>query len=123
MSRVIFANVNPNSKYKDQRQPQPFPVVFELDSAGYHWKGGPGGRYKFSDLDLFIQRDGQQVPANTFAAGEQVQIMESFLIDMKAQADAGDLYPDWIEKTAANWIKQLNTIAKTARKSYQEEEE
>jgi hypothetical protein len=123
MSKVIFANVNPNSRYKNQRQPHPFPVVFEFDSEGYHWRGGIGGRYQFSDLDIFIERDGEKVAANTFAAGEQVQIMESFLADMKTQADNGDLYPEWIEKTADSWITQLKAIASSAYENYPEGEE
>lgn len=123
MSMPIFANVNPNSKYKDQRQPHPFPVVFDLDHRGFHFAGGPGGQYRFSDLVFFIDLDGKQVPANTFAAGEQVDIFDAFLQQMKAQAQAGDLYPEWMDKTAKRWGAELNAIAVLARKNYVEEGE
>ena len=123
MRKVLFANVNPNSRYKSQRQPHPFPVVFEFDIQGYHWRGGIGGRYQFSDLDIFIERDGEQVAANTFAAGEPVQIMETLLVDMKAQADSGGVYPDWIEKKVDIWIEQLRNIASSSYENHPEGEE
>lgn len=123
MSKVLFANVNPNSRYKSQRQPHPFPVVFEFDIQGYHWRGGIGGRYQFSDLDIFIERDGEQVAANTFAAGEEAQIVDSFLTTMQSRADQGEIHPEHMEKRAAQWIEQLKKIALSAYENYDEGEE
>ena len=46
----LLANVRPESKYAGQAKEQPFPVYFEPDICGYHWKGGVGGQYRTSDL-------------------------------------------------------------------------
>lgn len=68
----LYAKIKKSSKYADQnntakRQPEcyggfPFPVhidVHEFD--GYLVRGGPGGRYRLSDVNLFIVEDGREV--------------------------------------------------------------
>lgn len=57
--RVQFvARIKKTSEYAGQDSGKPFPVQLSYDPndavAGYIWQGGPGGRYRSKDLNVFV---------------------------------------------------------------------
>lgn len=56
---TLFAIIRESSRYSGQNLTAknmgmfPFPVHIDDDSRGFVVKGGPGGRYQLSDVDLF----------------------------------------------------------------------
>lgn len=51
------ARIKKTSEYAGQDSGKPFSVQLSYDAsdavAGYIWRGGPGGRYRSKDLDIF----------------------------------------------------------------------
>ncbi|MFA6121889.1 MAG: hypothetical protein WCT35_04750 [Sideroxydans sp.] len=68
MSQQIYAKIKRSSKYAHQNKTAseghwgcPFEVeIYAIDDA-YCVSGGPGGRYRLADLNLFIKDDGREV--------------------------------------------------------------
>lgn len=60
MSKQLYANVNPSSRYAHQATKQPFPIQLESDphqiADGYLFAGGPGGSYRLEDLEFYHKR-------------------------------------------------------------------
>ena len=53
----LYAKIKRTSKYYGQTSPgELFPVVIDADEAKWEYIviGGPGGRYRLSDVNLFI---------------------------------------------------------------------
>lgn len=60
MSKQLYANVSPSSRYAHQATKQPFPIQLESDpqqiADGYLFAGGPGGSYRLEDLEFYHKR-------------------------------------------------------------------
>lgn len=62
----LHAKIKPSSKYFFQNKwaeaegPLPFPVTIDPEPAipDYHVLGGPGGRYRLADVEVFIIKNG-----------------------------------------------------------------
>lgn len=70
MTLKYFARIKKSSQYSHQDTDKPFSVVpntthFTYARDGYLWCGGPGGWYRHSDLNLFVEHDGQLVPVSS----------------------------------------------------------
>lgn len=57
---MYFARIKKTSEYAHQDNGKPFPVQLNTDHlsyamSGYIWKGGPGGRYRMRDLELYVK--------------------------------------------------------------------
>lgn len=65
----LHAKIKPSSKYSFQNKwaeaegPLPFPVTIDPEPAvtGYCVLGGPGGRYRLSDVEIFIIENGREL--------------------------------------------------------------
>lgn len=62
MAQQIYAKIKKNSKYYHQNDwakadltmGLPFLVTIKYDIGGYSVTGGPGGKYRLSDVNLFV---------------------------------------------------------------------
>lgn len=68
MSQQIYAKIKRSSKYAHQNKTAaeghwglPFAVEISSIDDSYCVSGGPGGKYRLSDLNLFIIDDGKEV--------------------------------------------------------------
>jgi len=119
----LYARIRPGSKYAGQDDGQPFPVRIDgYPGDGYFWRGGPGGQYRHSDLQLFYQRSGELLAVPQFAAGEEVQVVDQILERLQRDADKGDLYPEWAGPWCQEIKERLDRVAETAQKTYPEDE-
>ncbi|KXJ57851.1 MAG: hypothetical protein AXW15_00020 [Neptuniibacter sp. Phe_28] len=120
----VFATIHPVSHYASQCNGDAFPVKFEPDTDGYHWRGGIGGRYRLSDLSLHIKNDqGEAVAIPIFNAHEDLQLLERILAPYEQRAKKGDQDPEWITKWTTELIQRLETLEKTTHDNYVEYEE
>ncbi len=56
----VYANIRKSSEYfSSQSQPKPFPISLSHDFDGYVIQGGPGGRYRLRDVDLYVFEHGK----------------------------------------------------------------
>lgn len=118
----IYARITPESDYAGQDPGQPFPVSFQPDRGGYIWKGGPGGQYRHSDLLLTFQLGDELESIPTFTKGDEWTYFDRLLNHYEARAKEGELYPEWFDRMIDERIKRLRKIARTAKKTYEEEE-
>lgn len=114
----VYATIRPGTKYENQCDGTPFPVRFSLESDGFHWQGGLGGRYRISDLYLYKKVDGAFKSYTTFHHDEPMQIIDFTFNSWKAKADKGEINPDWIKPYSEKLTKQLKTIETQADKTY-----
>lgn len=120
----IYATIRTGTRYENQNTDSAFPVRFKPDIEGYHWQGGPGGRYRHSDLVLYIKnKDGEAQRIPTFNAHEDLQVLEMVLIPYERRALKGDQDPEWITKWTTELIQRLETLEKTTHENYVEYEE
>lgn len=118
-----FARIRPGSKYAGQDNGKPFPVrLNDCPTDGYLWRGGPGGQYRHSDLNLFVKSAGDLVPLPAFAAGESVQVVEQILGSLQELADKGDLCPEWADPWCQGIQERLSGIVRTAGETWRDEE-
>jgi len=68
MSQQLYAKIKRSSKYFSQNKVAqengyglPFAVRVDAISDAYCVSGGPGGRYRLSDINLFIVEDGKEL--------------------------------------------------------------
>jgi len=68
MSQQIYAKVKRSSKYSHQNKMAeqghwglPFAVEISAIEDAYCVSGGPGGKYRLSDLNLFVIDDAKEV--------------------------------------------------------------
>tara|TARA_Y100001001_G_scaffold27328_1_gene22871 strand:+ start:1832 stop:2044 length:213 start_codon:yes stop_codon:yes gene_type:complete len=64
----IYAAIKKSSKYAHQAQMcidrgygHPFKVTFVDDPQGYNVLGGVGGRYRLTDVNLYVIADGRKI--------------------------------------------------------------
>ena len=122
----FYATIRPTSKYANQCNGEPFQVhLDDHPTDGYIWRGGPGGQYRHSDLQLYVKHEDSDVlsPVPMFAAGEQVAFMDLILSGFETRAQTGDLYPEWINTWSEEVINRLQKIRATNEKNYVEEGE
>lgn len=119
----VYAKIRPGTRYEDQCSGQWFPVQFVPSRDGYHWKGGPGGQYRHSDLYLSVVKDDEHQAIPTFHVTEREQITDLTLELYAQRADRGELNPEWFSKYSGDLIKQLRHIAKRAEKTYDQGDE
>lgn len=67
----LYAEIKKSSKYACQIEaskrsgwPYPFPVRIEADATDYVVKGGIGGRYRLSDVNLYVIEDDRKTRIN-----------------------------------------------------------
>lgn len=67
-NQQIYAAIKKSSKYAHQAQMcvdrgygHPFKVTFTHDKDGYNVLGGVGGRYRLTDVNLYVIEDGQKI--------------------------------------------------------------
>lgn len=63
MSQQIYAQIKRTSKYYGQTEPR---ALFAVHIAPQgHWeyivRGGPGGGYRLSDVNLYVVEDGHEI--------------------------------------------------------------
>ncbi len=124
MTATYLARIRPTSKYADQDTGEPFAVSLNPDdTAGYIWKGGPGGQYRHSDLQL-LTRDwmGELTPIPLFANGEERAYLQIICDDYQQAANAGRIEPAHFTAWAEDIIQQLRTIAATATETYKDDD-
>lgn len=63
MSQQIYAKIKRNSKYYGQTKPGELFAVHIAPQSGWEYivRGGPGGGYRLSDVNLFVVEDGQEI--------------------------------------------------------------
>lgn len=62
MENQIYANIRKSSEYyASQHQPKPFPIELKQSYKfeDYIIQGGPGGKYRLSDVDFYVLEDGK----------------------------------------------------------------
>lgn len=57
---MYYAMIKKTSEYAHQDTGKPFSIELNADHLtyaleGYIWKGGPGGRYRMKDLELYVK--------------------------------------------------------------------
>ena len=65
----LYAKIKKNSKYFGQNQmakmednfPSPVTITGVHDPERYFVKGGPGGQYRLSDVNLFVKAKGVEI--------------------------------------------------------------
>lgn len=118
----VYARIQPDSKYANQDPGELFPVAFKPDRGGYVWIGGPGGRYRTSDLKLFFKCGDKLESIPTFTKGDEWTYFDRMLSHYETRANEGELYPDWFQGMIDERIKRLRAIARKAKKTHQEQE-
>ncbi len=108
----IYANVRPGSRYSSQATDQPFTVSLDLDPCGYHWKGGPGGQYRTTDLLFFEMRNNEnfQVDLCDFGSTQQLDITK----DVIMRCIGGDLHSSYWEHI----IETTSELLEAAKQEY-----
>jgi len=116
----FYARIHPLSNYASQDPGAPFPVCLNpLPTDGYYWKGGPGGQYCHSDLQLYIKEGDELLLCPRWARnGEPLQVVSMILQDTLEQAERGDLDPDWAARWAEQHSQKLAEIAAAAKANY-----
>ncbi len=68
MSQQLYAKIKKSSKYFHQNKVAqengcglPFEVRVDVVDDAYCVAGGPGGRYRLSDINLFVMEDGKEM--------------------------------------------------------------
>lgn len=63
MSQQIYAKIKRSSKYYGQTERGELFKVHIAPQGGWEYvvKGGPGGQYRLSDVNLFVVEDGQEL--------------------------------------------------------------
>lgn len=63
MTQQIHARIKRNSKYYGQTEKGELFPVYINPQCGYDYvvEGGPGGRYRLSDVNLFVVENGKQL--------------------------------------------------------------
>jgi len=119
----LYARIHPASSYASQDTGEAFRVTLNpVPIDGFYWIGGPGGRYRHSDLQLFIKDGDDLNRCRMYAAnGERSQIVRIMLADTLAQAERGDLCPEHIEHWVTQQRKRLTAILSAARANWIEE--
>lgn len=124
----LFARIRKTSKYAGQDNGQLFPVHLSSDwemAEGFIWRGGPGGRYRHSDLQLFVLRDDKPVPVPMLSAGEGEAnaYLEIILQFWEDNARDGYFHPDYFGPQVEQLIERLQEIKQTAIANFVEEED
>ena len=120
----VYALIKAGTRYEEQCRGQHFPVRFELSPDGYHWKGGLGGRYRMSDLNLYKKNDqGEFVYYPSLHNEEPYQVITLTLNQCMAEADRGELCSDWFTRYSNNLIRKLEKIKTKACETYVVEED
>ena len=70
MPQQLYAEIKRTSKYAHQADMQrqlgayPFPVKIVCDFGGYVVMGGVGGRYRLTDVDIYVIEGEQRILIN-----------------------------------------------------------
>ncbi len=124
MSQQLYATIRPGTRYENQCNGNAFPVQFVPDDDGYCWKGGPGGRYRNSDLWLFKMGDDQKLHSVPLMHSEEgIQLIDIILKGWENSAADGHLYPEWMSEYGDQLIDRIRKLQAKAADTYPEEEE
>lgn len=124
MSQKLYATIRPGTRYENQRSGNAFPVQFVPSDDGYFWRGGPGGRYRNSDLQLFkMGDDGLLHSVPLMHNEEDIQLIDIILKGWESSAAQGRLYPEWMSEYGNELIDRIKKLQANAADTYPDEEE
>lgn len=120
----LYAQINPQSRYANQHTGTPFPVRLAAGTDGYIFEGGPGGYYRYSDLQLFTKSGDQLTPIPHIAATpEGLDVITMVLTQRLEAAQCGHLYPPAVRQWAGIIRDMLDQIQRAAEQHWDDEED
>lgn len=90
---TLYANINKHSKYfKAQAVKEPFQITLNEVADAYCWSGNLN-KYRTSDLDFYIKRDGEYFPSGIhfFSTETLFRTLENHLAELTDLSTSNDL--------------------------------
>ncbi|WP_296059547.1 hypothetical protein [uncultured Amphritea sp.] len=124
MSQQIYATIRPGTKYENQCTGKAFPVAFVPSHDAFSWKGGPGGQYRHSDLQLWFKgENGQMSPIPLMHVTEGIQLIDIILKGWEDSAITGNIYPEWMATYGDELIDRIKKLQTKSAETYPDEDE